>query len=334
MALRSAAAGRQMSLHDLHLEPGDFRGEVLEGLGREPKTLPCKYFYDDRGSRLFDRICQLEEYYPTRTEIGILERHAADIAARMGERALVVELGSGSSIKTQILLAALRDPAGYVPVDIAREHLRAAAGRIAGAFPELAVQPVCTDFSGEFSLPPALGGEHRRFVFFPGSTIGNFDSRGRLALLRRAARICGTEDGGMLIGIDLVKDVGRLEAAYNDARGVTAAFNLNLLHRINRELEANFESTRFRHHAFYDAAQERIEMHLVSELDQIVSIGSRIFRFRRGESICTEHSYKFSIPSFAELARCAGLELDRVWTDDEGFFAVLLLVPADATTRD
>lgn len=327
---RSSAA-RAMPLHDLHPAPDDMHAEVIAGLSGEHKTLPCKYFYDARGSRLFDRICELDEYYPTRTEIGILESVSGEIADHVGEKALVIELGSGSSTKTDLLLRALSAPAGYVPIDISRDHLTDATERIAARFPGLDVWPVCADFNAEIGLPPIDHEEHERIVFFPGSTIGNFHEEDRRALLDRIASLCGPDGGRLLLGIDLVKDVKQLESAYDDAEGVTAAFNRNLLLRINRELDADFDLDGFAHRARFDRQNSRIEMHLVSQAEQVVEIDGRRFEFARGESICTEHSYKFTIDGFADLAARAGWSLERAWTDDEGLFAVLLL--ATGTSR-
>ncbi|HEB90227.1 MAG TPA: L-histidine N(alpha)-methyltransferase [Deltaproteobacteria bacterium] len=314
-----------MPLHDLHPAPDDLSAEVLSGLRAEPRTLPCKYFYDAEGSKLFDRICELEEYYPTRTEIGILSDQATAIADSVGGEALVIELGSGSSTKTHRLLEALTKPAGYVPVDISRAHLTEAAARIARSFPGLPVWPVCADFNQELDLPALESSGARRLIFFPGSTIGNFDRPARAALLRRSANLCGAKGGRMLIGIDLIKDVDRLERAYDDRDGVTAAFNRNLLRRINRELGADFVPERFAHEATFDPVEARIEMHLVSEVDQSVAIGDQRFRFERGERICTEHSYKFTIGGFVEGAAEAGWALEHAFTDAEELFALLLL---------
>jgi dimethylhistidine N-methyltransferase len=313
-----------MPLHDLHPEPDDMLSEVVAGLRSNPKTLPCKYFYDAEGSRLFDRICELEEYYPTRTEMGILRERASEIAEAVGVRALVIELGSGSSTKTLGLLQALPHPAGYVPVDISREHLGQAAERIASQFPRLPVWPVCADFNVEFDLPEHGAVEQSRLIFFPGSTIGNFDRAARLTLMRRMADLSGGRDGQLLIGIDLVKEIPRLENAYDDAEGVTAAFNLNLLRRINRELDSDFDLDRFGHRAGFNENASRIEMHLVSEIDQIVTIDGETFRFEKDESICTEHSYKFTVDEFEAQAAEAGWSLEQTWTDREGLFATLL----------
>ncbi len=314
-----------MPLHDLHPEPDDLYSEVIAGLRADRKTLPCKYFYDAEGSRLFDQICELDEYYPTRTEVGILNQRAPEIASAIGEKALVIELGSGSSSKTHGLLDALSRPAGYVPVDISREHLTEAAERIANRFPDLAVWPVCADFNVEFDLPEHQANEQRRLIFFPGSTIGNFDPAARLTLLRRMRELCDGHIGHLLIGIDLMKDIGQLESAYDDAKGVTAAFNLNLLHRINRELDSNFEPDHFTHRARFDEKEARIEMLLVSDIDQEVQIDDHRFHFKQDETICTEHSHKFTIDGFGNQAAEAGWALEQSWTDHEDLFATLLL---------
>lgn len=324
MTPRSSAT-RAMPVHDLHPAPADLRSEVFAGLRAKQKTLPCKYLYDARGSQLFDRICELEEYYPTRTEVGILADRAGEIARAVGPEALVIELGSGSSTKTHGLLRSLERPLGYVPVDISRDHLTEAAARIASEFPELDVWPVCADFNARIDLPDHGLAERSRLLFFPGSTIGNFDADARKALLRRMRSLCGDGEGRLLIGIDLIKDVDRLENAYDDAEGVTAAFNLNLLQRINRELDSNFELDRFRHRACFEPDEGRVEMHLVSEVDQTVEIAGERFEFESGEAICTEHSYKFTIDGFARRAAEAGWQLERSWTDDEALFAILLL---------
>jgi len=318
-------AARVMPLHDLHPEPDDMFAEVVAGLSSDRKTLPCKYLYDARGSRLFERICELDEYYPTRTEIGILEARGTEIAESVGENVLVIELGSGSSTKTEILLSALRHPAAYVPVDISRDHLTEAAERVAARFPGLPVWPVCADFHSAIELPELDVRPADRLIFFPGSTIGNFDAPARLDLLRRMVELCGSDGGHLLLGIDLIKEPAHLESAYDDAKGVTADFNLNLLRRINRELDADFDLDQFSHRARFDPEAARVEMHLVSEADQEVEIDGRRFRFAAGESICTEHSYKFTVDGFGELAARGGWSLERSWTDPEGLFAILLL---------
>lgn len=299
-----------------------FRADVLAGLSRPQKRLPSKYFYDAAGSQLFDRITELPEYYPTRTELGVMRAHAAAMAARCGPRCLLVELGAGSLVKVRLLLDELAAPAGYVPVDVSGEHLRSAARELAADYPGLGVHPVVADFTKPFELPPVPAA--RRVAYFPGSTIGNFDPAEADDLLGRIARLVGP-GGGLLLGIDLRKDLAVLEPAYNDARGVTAAFNRNLLVRINRELGADFDPTAFRHRAFYNRDRSRIEMHLVSAAEQRVRVGGATFAFRAGESIHTENSYKYDAAEFARRAAACGLRADETWTDANGFFAVLYL---------
>jgi L-histidine Nalpha-methyltransferase len=303
-----------------------FRADVLAGLSRPQKRLPAKYFYDVAGSRLFDRITELPEYYPTRTEVGILHQNAGAIAGRCGPHCLLVELGAGSLTKVRLLLDQLDRPAGYVPVDVSGDHLRSAAAVLADDFPDLDVRPVVADFTRSFALPDVPAG--RRVVFFPGSTIGNFDPPEADALLRRVARLVGP-GGGLLLGVDLRKPVDVLERAYNDAAGVTAAFNRNLLVRINRELGADFDPAAFRHHAFFNREQSRIEMHLVSERRQRVHIGGVVFEFGAGESIHTENSYKYDVGEFAERAAACGLQLGQAWIDPRNYFAVLDLAATE-----
>jgi dimethylhistidine N-methyltransferase len=301
-----------------------FRREVLAGLSRPRKELPCKYFYDARGSALFERICEQPEYYLTRTELAITRRHAADLAAALGPRCLLVEFGSGSSVKTPLLLERLPDPAGYVPVDISREHLLASAAALAARFPGLEVLPVWADFTTPFTLPAPRHPAARRAVYFPGSTIGNFGPDEAVRLLAGIAAL-GGPGGGLVIGVDLRKPAAAVEPAYNDAAGVTAAFNLNLLARINRELGADFDLDAFEHRAFFDEDHSRIEMHLVSRRPQAVHLGRATVRFAPGEGIRTEYSYKYSREAFARLAHAAGLAVRRVWTDDTGLFSVQYL---------
>lgn len=318
-------AQNQTELFDLHPRPADFLQEVIDGLSQEPKRLPCMYLYDEHGSKLFDQICDLEEYYPTRTEVSILMTRGADIADKLGKHCMLIELGSGSSMKTGNLLRHVQDPHSYVPVDISKEHLLDASRRIAEQFPEITVSPVCADFNGELRLPPMDQPPSTKYVWIPGSTIGNFSSAQRKDLLARIRRLCLPEGGGLLIGIDLKKDRTKLEKAYNDAAGVTANFNLNLLRRINRELDGDFQLEHFHHKAVYNSGQSRVEMHLVSKRDHTVAIGDREVSFGEGESICTEHSYKFTIQEFADLASDCGLHLQHQWTDEQNLFAVLLL---------
>ncbi|AMV26305.1 Histidine-specific methyltransferase EgtD [Gemmata sp. SH-PL17] len=299
-----------------------FRADVLAGLSLPQKRLPAKYFYDAVGSRLFDEITELDEYYPTRTELTIMTAHAREMAARCGPRCLLIELGAGSLTKVRLLLDRLDQPTAYAPVDVSGEHLRGAATALAVDYPALDITPVVADFTTSFDLPSVPA--NRRVVYFPGSTIGNFDPHEADALLRRVARIVGP-GGGLLLGVDLRKDVTVLERAYNDAAGVTAAFNRNLLVRINRELGANFVPDTFRHLAFYNRDQSRIEMHLVSTIEQRMRVGSATFDFRAGESIHTENSYKYSVPELAARVTACGLRLDETWTDAQNYFAVLYL---------
>jgi dimethylhistidine N-methyltransferase len=301
----------------------EFRADVLAGLSRRPRRLPCKYFYDSRGSELFDRICELDEYYPTRTELAIMRAFVPEMSEAIGPRARLIELGSGSSAKTRLLIEALPDLAEYVPVDISSSYLHGAIKQLARDYPTLRISPWCADFTRSLRLPRSeFSSKH--VVYFPGSTIGNFGPRQSRRLLARIARLVGP-GGSLLIGIDLVKERRTLENAYNDAAGVTAAFNLNLLARINREVRGTFKLAAFRHSAMYNAAKRRIEMYLVSTCSQFARVGAERFEFAAGDSICTEHSYKYTIGQFATLAATAGLAPVRVWTDPRRWFAVLYL---------
>ena len=305
--------------YDYHPPVDDIRAEVLEGLQKKPKQIPPKYFYDQRGSRLFDVITGLPEYYPTRTELAILENQGQAIAEFLGDNCVLVELGSGSSHKIRVLLDALQ-PAAYVPVDISRDHLRDSAKALAKDYPGLEVHAACTDYSSDFELPD-LPDELPRVAFFPGSSIGNFEPRDARALLKRVGEHLG--DGGkLLIGVDLKKENNILYAAYNDTRQVTAAFNLNLLHRINRELDADFDPDRFAHRAFFNEQAGRVEMYLVSKADHRVNVAGQSIAFAEGESVHTENSYKYSVQEFQALALESGFVAERVWTDDEKLFSV------------
>ena len=299
-------------------------GEIVGGLGAPLKHLPPKLFYDAAGSRLFEEICGLDEYYPTRTELGILRQRAGDVAARLGPGCRLVEFGSGSSVKTRVLLEAMRAVSAYVPIDISPSALAGAAEALARHFPALRVEPVCADFTRPFSLGPARPGARRTAVFFPGSTIGNFTPADAGGLLGQMAALAGP-GGGVIVGVDLKKDPAVLHAAYNDRRGVTAAFNRNVLVRLNREFGANFPVDRFYHYAFYNPAEGRIEMHLVSDARRRVEVGGRGFDFDEGEPIVTEYSHKYSVAGFRRLAASAGLELRETWADDRRQFAVLYL---------
>jgi dimethylhistidine N-methyltransferase len=308
----------------LNLQPdmAQFLADVITGMQCSPKTLPCKYFYDERGSQLFDEICELPEYYLTRTEDEIIKRHAQEMADQIGAGVMLVEYGSGSSTKTRALLDRLAAPVAYVPVDISREHLRRTATRLSRSYPEIEMLPVCADFTKPFALPASQRKPTHSAVFFPGSTIGNFQPNEAQAMLKRLAAMCGA-GGGLLIGIDLQKDIGTMEAAYNDAQGVTAEFNLNVLHRINQELDATFNADLFRHEAKYDREKGRITMSLASVRPQCVTIGEQAFEFAAGEAIITEYSHKYTIDGFATMAAEAGLTLRRTWTDANQRFAVL-----------
>jgi L-histidine Nalpha-methyltransferase len=306
---------------DLAPRTESFAAAVVRGLSLPAKAIDPVWFYDEAGSALFDRITDLPEYYPTRTEIAILDRHGAEMAAALGSGVQLIELGSGSSVKVRLLLDRLEAPAGYVGVDVSAEHLRAACDRLAADYPQVEVAAVCADYMGEVVLPdPVRTRPRRRVGFFPGSTIGNLEPATAADFLARwRERLRG---GGMLIGVDLKKDPARLEAAYDDAAGVTAAFNLNLLARINRELGGTFDLSAFAHRAHYDRDLGRIEMHLVSRRDQIVTAAGRRFSFAAGEAIHTEISCKYTVEEFRALAVRAGYRPARTWTDAEHLFSV------------
>ena len=297
-----------------------FLDDVREGLSRPQKALSPKYFYDAAGSDLFEKITQLPEYYPTRTEIGILDGRGPEIAALLPAGAALVEFGSGSTVKLRRLLRHLDKLAAYVPVDVSGEFLRAQAETLSADFPHLRVEPVVADFTRDFDLPESLAGLPRA-GFFPGSTIGNFEPEEAEALLARFGRILGS-GAHMIVGVDLVKDAGTLESAYDDAEGVTAAFNLNLLTRINRELGGGFDLDAFTHRAVFNPQASRIEMHLVARDAQDVAIGSDTFAFAAGETIHTESSYKYTVETFRALAERAGWRWIQVWTDADGLFSV------------
>jgi dimethylhistidine N-methyltransferase len=314
-----------LHLHDLAPPPDDFRAAVLAGLASRPRRLSPKFFYDARGSQLFDAITRLPEYYPTRTEIALLREHGAEIAALLGDDCVLVELGSGSDVKIQVLLDALR-PRAYVPIDISREHLWRSARATAEAHPHIAVHALCADYTRAFALPAAVA-RLRRAAFYPGSSIGNFAPAQAVALLRGVAALLGA-GGRLLIGVDLKKDVARLEAAYDDAQGVTAQFNRNVLVRMRDELGADIDPDGFRHRAFYDAAAGRIEMHLVATRAQTVRIGDACFGFAAGDDIHTENSYKYDVAEFGALAAAAGFATLRVWRDRDALFSVHCLAVA------
>ncbi|GAC1335424.1 MAG: L-histidine N(alpha)-methyltransferase [Beijerinckiaceae bacterium] len=309
----------------------EFASAVAEGLSGSPKSLPCRYFYDARGSELFEAITDLPEYYPTRTEAAILAAHASDIADRAPDGAILVEFGSGSSRKTELLLAEMDDLAAYVPIDVSDSALAGAKQRLDARFPALHVHPIVGNFTDEVAYPSDLS-SRPKIGFFPGSTIGNLTPDAAADLLATMARALGP-DGRLIIGVDLKKDPHRLIAAYNDAAGVTAAFNLNLLARINRELRAEFDLTAFRHEAMYNPREGRIEMYLVSERAQQVGAIGRTFSFAPGERIHTENSYKYSVEEFQTLARNAGWEPAEVWTDKDSLFSVHELAMVEPELR-
>src|SRR6266403_4230981 len=283
----------------------DFLSDVITGLSSEPRTLPCKYFYDERGAALFQEICELPEYYVTRTEIDILDRYRAEIASQLGPNIELIGLGTGAGTKTRILIKALEKPAAYIPVDISEKQLRKSTASFQKIFPKLEILPVCADYLQPVVLPSPRHKPARNVVYFPGSTIGNFEPNEALEFLRRVANVSG-QGGGLLIGVDLQKDQNVIEAAYNDQDGVTAQFNLNLLAHINRETGANFDLSRWQHRAIYNSEAGRIEMYLISATNQTVRMQDREFRFRAGEKILTEHSYKHVPEGFIALARQAG----------------------------
>jgi len=313
--------GAGFAFHDLAPSEESFRDAIVNGLSREPKSLPCKFFYDVRGSELFEQICRLPEYYLTRTEIAILEEGAEEIAAQIGPHCRLIELGSGASHKVRILLHALEAPAAYVPVDISRDHLREAAAQLAADFPELPVVAVCADYTRPFDLPKLPGPPGKRVGFFPGSTVGNFEPQQVVQFLDHWAELLGP-GGEMLIGADLKKDPEILDAAYNDRAGINAAFNLNLLERINRELGGDFDLDRFEHHAFYNPAAGRVELYLKSLAEQSVRVAGRRFDFAEGELIHTENSYKYAIDEFRALAARAGFRTIATWSDRADLFSV------------
>ncbi len=303
-----------------------FRRDVLTGLGQLHKQLPCKYFYDLRGSQLFDQICDLDEYYLTRTETQIMSDSAKEIAQHFPRDSVLVEYGSGSSTKTRLLLQELRDLRAYLPVDISEAHLLQTAKQLDADYPQLHVQPIVADFTAPFDLPAAYR-DAPTMVYFPGSTLGNLEPQSASRLLRQIAQQC-QPNGKLLIGLDLDKDPTVLQAAYDDAKGVTAAFNLNLLQRINKELDADFDVEQYRHRAIYKRAQARVEIYIESLRDQTVNISGTRFSFRRGEYILTEYSHKYGIESFRSMAGEAGWKVDAVWTDAKQFFAVMLMTLA------
>jgi len=314
------------------LEDDDFLICVRDGLRRHPKSIPPKFFYDAHGSHLFDMICTTPEYYPTRTETVILERYGAEMAELIGTSCVLIELGSGSAIKTPLLLRHLASDAMYVPIDICEPHLLQSTRRLQMMFPTVQMHPMCADYT----QIPTHAFKHysgrRQVVFFPGSTIGNYTPDEVVHLLKHIADLVG-DNGALLIGVDCKKLPDLLNAAYNDTEGYTAAFNLNLLTRMRRELDAQLDADKFEHYAFYNAALGRIEMHLVSCCSQIIRVGGESFRLAQGETIHTENSYKYSAHEFQQLARAAGWHLKTTWSDHEGLFDVHYLSLSAAEPR-
>ncbi|MDX1735382.1 MAG: L-histidine N(alpha)-methyltransferase [Halioglobus sp.] len=313
--------------HNEHPSPGDVRRELLEGLQAPRKTVDPKWFYDARGSALFEQITRLPEYYPTRTETAILRDNRQAISRRCGNGCVLIEPGAGSCAKVRLLLDTLR-PAAYVPLDISEGFLRDASELLGREYPWLTIHAVCADFNqGWFfaqELPPG-----KRVVFYPGSTIGNLEPQEAVDFMRRVRALIGA-GGGLLIGVDLHKSSARLDAAYNDASGVTAQFNLNVIHRINDVLQTDMDPAAFEHRAFYNREQRRIEMHLVSAGRQSIPCNDQTIEFEAGESIHTENSYKYTVETFAEMAASAGLELRQTWFDENKLFSVHYLEAGDA----
>lgn len=317
------------SITDRSTRPADtksqsFRDDVLNGLSAEQKSIPSKYFYDERGSELFDAITKTPEYYPTNVEEGIMETNIDEIVNSIGSRALFVELGSGSSTKTRVILDALNDAAGYIPIDISGEYLEIVADQLRIRYPDLDIRPLAADYTRDLVLPSSDLEYKRVVAYYPGSTIGNFEPTRARAFLKKIRGMVG-EGGALLIGVDLMKDRGVLEAAYNDEAGVTAEFNLNLLRRINRELDADFDLSNFSHRAVLNEQASRIEMHLVSDIDQTVTVSGQTFSFNASEYIYTESSYKYTSSDFIKLAAEAGFESRNLWVDDKEYFSIHFL---------
>jgi dimethylhistidine N-methyltransferase len=300
---------------------GNFREEVLRGLSKSPRELPYKFFYDKRGAQLFRQICELPEYYITRTEMEILRVHGADIANALGSEIELIGFGTGAGTKTRILLEELRDPRVYVPIDISKDQLERSAARFREMFPTLQILLVCADYLEPFELPLPRQLSSRSIVYFPGSTIGNFEPEAASEFLERLVDLAG-EGGGLLIGVDLQKDRHIIEAAYNDSAGVTAQFNKNLLARINSEVGGDFDLDQWQHLAIYNEAEGRMELYLLSKIEQSAQIADRVFHFRAGEHILTEYSYKHTVPGFIALAHDAGFRFEQVWTDPARWFGV------------
>ena len=310
-------------LYDFAPKTTSFQQEVLQGLQKSHKELPSKYLYDQRGSQLFEQICALPEYYPTRTELSIMHRYIHEIVDVLGSDTILIEYGSGSSIKTRLLLDYMPNLIAYVPIDISRECLLDTALSLQADYAHMQILPVCADYMGNFELPLPHRSSKRKIAYYPGSTIGNFEPETARLFLQKIANLC--HPGGLLIGVDLKKDVNLLHQAYNDQQGITAQFNLNLLTRINHELDADFRLDRFRHYAFYNPHHSRIEMHLESLKDQAVHVDENEIKFALGESVWTESSYKYTLQDFDKLAISAGFQVEHVWMDENQLFSVQYL---------
>ena len=304
---------------DQHPEVSDFREDIIQGLSAAEAYILPKYFYDETGSRLFEEICNTEEYYPTRTEVGIIRDNIEDIVVTLGQVCLLIEPGRGVSYKVRLLLDALR-PIAYLPIDISRRYLQDEAQKLAAEFTWLKVHAVCADFTGKLELPYHVEAT-KKVAFFPGSTIGNFLPEQAVFVLDEIRKMVG-RGGGLLIGVDLQKDRGILNAAYNDKEGYTEQFNKNLLLRINRELGADFDLDQYKHHAFFNEEKHRIEMHLISLQDQQVTIDGQVFQFKKDQAILTEYSHKYTIEHFQQLAEEAGFRCAKTWIDENGLFSV------------
>ena len=304
--------------------PADELDEIIDGLSQSEKMISPKFFYDERGSQLFDEITRLPEYYPTETELGIMRTHIDEIAGLVGTHASLIEFGSGSSLKTRVLLENMNDLAAYVPVDISEDHLLGSALQIRSEFPGLEVLPVVADFTQPFELPSPAIMPVRNVVYFPGSTIGNFTHEAANELLRVMHQEAG-EGGALLIGVDLQKDPDIIRRAYNDSAGVTAKFNLNVLRHLNREFDTDFDLDAFEHSAEYNEEEGRVEVRLVSDQDQEVTVGDTAFSIDKDEAILTEYSHKYTLESFAAMAAEAGFRVAHVWMDAERLFSVQYL---------
>ena len=317
-------SGRKIAVLDLAPASEEFREQFIAGLAQMPRTLPSKFFYDEQGAGLFLKICELPEYYITRTEMQILRDSGPKIADALGRQIELIGLGTGAGTKTRILLENLDSPIAYIPVDISKEQLTQSTAAFSQTFPTLEILPVCTDYLQPFELPTPIRVPSRKIVYFPGSTIGNLEPSAALTFLKKITTMVRPAGGGLLIGVDLKKSKTILERAYNDSSGVTAVFNLNLLVRANRELDADFDLEQWRHRAVYNEKAGRIEMHLISRINQGVGVGDHTFTFARGEHIISEFSYKYSPEDMIALADRAGMRFEKVWIDRNRLFGVFL----------